>query len=225
MKQDFPVIYLLHGYPMDETHWDRLGVDELADVKIRYGFWPPLLIVMPRQPSPLFTASDGGPGSYESEFVDGLLPFIDREYRTQRVPEARAIAGVSRGAIWALEISFRHPDLFNTVAALSPALHVNYARPPFDPFAIVQSGTPLPNWIFLSAGDEEEPFRDATEALSQALVEARVAHTFVIGPGGHNDEAWKSVMSEMMEYIVRNGFASQAYNWRWDFQINGFQVQ
>jgi enterochelin esterase-like enzyme len=210
---------------MDETHWDDLGVDEMADVKIRHGLWPPLLMVMPHQPTPLFTASDGGPGSYESELVDGLLPFIDREYRTQPLPDARAIVGVSRGAVWALEISFRRPDLFNTVAALSPALHINYARPPYDPFLIVQGGNPLPNWIFLSVGDEEEPFRNATEKFSQVLIEAQVVHSLVIGSGGHNDEAWKAVMGEMMDYVVGHGFVSQKFDWRWDSPINGFQVQ
>jgi enterochelin esterase-like enzyme len=134
-----------------------------------------------------------------------LMPHIDRVYRTLPSHEDRAIAGVSRGGVWALEIAFRHPDLIEAVAALSPALHVNYARPPYDPFLIVDDGGQLPGRIFLSAGDQEAPFLVQVEKLSKALDERGVPHTFVIGVGGHDAEAWMGVMKEVLDFIV-NGW-------------------
>jgi enterochelin esterase family protein len=201
-ERSYPVLYLLHGFPHDESHWVELGVIELVDEKVESVTWPPFLIVMPRQLEPLFTSSDGGPGSYEEEFLQGLIPYIDQTYRTLLAPETRAIAGISRGGVWALEITFRHPDLIDVVAALSPALHVNYARPPYDPFDIVNSGARLPGRIFLSAGEGEASFLDQVEKLSLALDERGVAHSFVVGSGGHDAEGWKAMMEEALDFLV-----------------------
>jgi enterochelin esterase family protein len=198
----YPVLYLLHGFPFDESHWVELGVIEMVDDKIASDTWPPFLIVMPRQPEPLFTSSDGGPGSYEDEFLMGLMVFVDKTYRTNRAHNDRAIAGISRGGVWALEITFRHAYWINGVAALSPALHVNYARPPYDPFAILESDIRLPSRIFLSAGEGEVSFLDKVEKLSLALEAEKIAHTFVVGPGGHDAEGWIAVMEQALDFVV-----------------------
>jgi enterochelin esterase-like enzyme len=130
------------------------------------------------------------------------MPHIDRTYRTLALGGTRAIAGISRGGVWALEIAFRNPDLIDAVAALSPALHVNFARPPYDPFVIIDEGDRLPARIFLSAGDQEPSFFAKIEKLSEALVEHGVAHVFVIGSGGHDAEAWIGVIDDALDFLV-----------------------
>jgi len=223
--QRYPVLYLLHGFPFDESHWDDLEVDRLADEGIDSGIWPPFMIVMPRQPEPLFTSSDGGPGSYEAEMVEGLVPYIDRTYRTDSRPEVRALGGISRGGVWALEIAFRHPDVFDIVAALSPALHVNYARPLYDPFVILRADGALPGQIFLSAGDQEVQFRAKVEKLSQALEEFGVTHTVLIGSGGHDAKLWTTVMQDMVDFIVTGWLYCQEPSWMRDSPEDDFRVQ
>jgi enterochelin esterase-like enzyme len=198
----YPVLYLLHGFPYDETHWIELGVDQSADEGIRSGKWSPFIIVMPRQPDPLFTSTDGGPGSYEEEMVDGLIAFIDQTYATEASQDSRLLAGVSRGGVWALEITLRHPELFDAVAALSPALHVNYARPPYDPMLLAKENAALPKRIFLSAGDRESAFRAKTEAFSQLVEGSGVELQLVISPGGHDAETWTAVMGEMLDFLL-----------------------
>jgi len=223
--QRYPVLYLLHGFPFDESHWDDLGVDRLADEGIGSGKWPPFMIVMPRQPEPLFTSSDGGPGSYEAEMVEGLVSYIDRTYRTDICPEARALGGISRGGVWALEVAFRHPNMFDIVAALSPALHVNYARPPYDPLVIVRKDSPLPSHIFLSAGNQEVGFRAKVEKLSQTLEEIGIPHMLVIGSGGHDAELWITVIQDMLNFIVAGWLYCQEPGWMRDSPEDDFRVQ
>jgi enterochelin esterase-like enzyme len=125
------MVVALHGKPFDEAHWDDLGLDEAAEAGIVAGEWSPLLLVMPHVPEPLFSQTDGGPGSYEQELLEGLLPAIGSRYP---IDHARlAISGISRGGVWALEIGLRHPETFGIVASLSPALALNRARPQYDP--------------------------------------------------------------------------------------------
>lgn len=202
----YPVLYLLHGSTLDESQWGDLGVDELADDKIGTNEWPSFIIVMPRQPEPLLTGTDGGPESYEAEFVEGLLPYIEGTYRTDTRSVTRALGGVSRGGVWALEIAFRYPEMFDIVVALSPALHVNYARPMYDPFISARTNETLPSHIFLSAGEADGPFREKVEALSRVFDEVGAAHTLVIGPGGHDNQAWRAVIEDALDFVVAGWF-------------------
>jgi enterochelin esterase-like enzyme len=196
-----PALYLLHGYPYDENHWMDLGAASVADALILSGQRQPFLMVMPRQPEPLFRSSDGGPGSYESELLDGLVPYVELNYPTVPDPSGRALAGISRGGIWALEIGYRHPEFFTTVGALSPALAVNHARAPYDPFQIVQSGAALPERLLLLAGDQDWAAAQ-TLRLSGLLDERGVRHLWLRVEGGHSDATWEAAMLPVLEYLT-----------------------
>jgi enterochelin esterase-like enzyme len=197
----YPSLYLLHGKPQDEAHWMTLGVVEQVDAAVGGGIWPAFVMIMARQPEPLFSYTDGGQDSYEAELLGGLVPYIDRTYRTDTRPQARALAGISRGGVWALEVAFRNPGVFDTVAALSPALNVNYARRPYDPFAIVTDGDRLPSRIYLMAGLGDSALEE-TRRLSRVLSRMGVEHTLTVTSGGHEGGTWKAVLPEVLDFLV-----------------------
>lgn len=197
----YPAVYLLHGKPFDETHWDDLGADEVVDAGILSNAWPAFVLVMPLQPEPLFSNSDGGPWSYEREMIDGLLPFVEAAFLVDPRPESRAIAGISRGGIWALEIGFRNPTVFDAVAALSPSLAVNHARPEYDPMELASQIAPLPTDIFLTAGDDDWA-RQMTEELSVALAAAGHDNTLLVTPGSHDSSTWQAVLPQLFAFLA-----------------------
>lgn len=198
----YPVLYVLHGYPQDEHHWLGLGLQEHLDRSMGNGDWPPFLVVMPRQPEPLFTRSDGGPGSYEQEFLEGLMPFIDATYRTLPEASGRALAGISRGGVWALEIGLRHADRIGILAALSPALVYNNPRPAYDPFVIVGRQENYPERILLSAGENEPEFRGEIERFSERLQREGLPHEFLSHPGGHVDASWAGILDQVLTFVA-----------------------
>lgn len=199
LSRTYPVVYLLHGYPYDERHWLELGAEQVADQGLHAENWPPFLMVMPLQPDPLFRNSDGGPGSYETELLDGIVSYVEKMYRSD--PSRRGLAGVSRGGVWALEIAFRNPSEFLAVAALSPALAVNSARPPYDPFEIVSSTESLPLQILLLAGDQDWA-AVSTQRLSSALKAGGFEHTFLLVPGDHSDSTWAAAMPQVLAFFA-----------------------
>lgn len=202
LTETYPVLYLLHGFGsgMDETQWEQLGVLTEADARFQAGD-PPFIIVMPLQPDPIFINSMGGAGSYEQEMLEGLIPYIDSTYRTRVSTEERALAGISRGGVWALEIAFRNPDVFDVVAGLSPALHVNYALPAYDPLLLAAGEAELPHHILLTAGDAERDFRLAVLELSAVLEEAGVDHQIQVVSGGHQNETWSNQVPQFLDFI------------------------
>jgi enterochelin esterase-like enzyme len=200
LNRRYPVLYLLHGQPQGEDHWQILGLEAALDDAYRDDTLPPFIVVMPRQPEPLFSSTDGGAGSYEDEFINGLVPFIDRTYRTIAQGDSRGLAGISRGGVWALEIGFRNSDITQRVGALSPALNVNYARPEYDPFSLILLGE-LPSTIFLMSGDTDSAFEKTSE-LSEALREADIEHKYVLVSGNHESSIWRGILPELIHYLA-----------------------
>jgi enterochelin esterase-like enzyme len=196
----YPVIYLLHGTPMEVADWDTIGADELAGQKMAAHEWPDFMIIIPAAPGQLFTYTDGGLGSFEAEFVEGLLPWVEQSYRVDARREARALAGISRGGVWALEIGFRHADLFDVVGALSPALQLNDAREQYDPLKIVHSGAALPGRIFLGAG-EGDWARWKTEEMSALLQQVGISAVLEIVPGVHEAGLWRALLPDVLSFL------------------------
>jgi enterochelin esterase-like enzyme len=200
-ETSYPALYLLHGWPYDETHWDILGAVQTAAQKMVDGSWPPFILVMPYAPTLLFTGTDGGSWSYEGEFVDGLVPWVDASYRTIPEPTARGFAGISRGGIWSLEVSLLHPDVVDAVAALSPAFAYNQGREAYDPFRLLYRGEPRPQHLLLTAG-ETDWAREETIRFSQQLDLFAIEHELLITPGSHGDETWMQVMEEVLGFFA-----------------------
>jgi enterochelin esterase-like enzyme len=200
-EQDYPVLFLLHGKPQDEDHWLILGIDKVVDGLIASGELAELILVMPKQPEPLFSQTDGGPGSYEGEFLSALVPFIEGRYAVSPYAEERAIAGISRGGVWALEIAFANPRSFAGVGGLSPALNVNDARPEYDPLDLAKSQGRLPERIYIASGDVDSAAAD-TKHLHEILTRRGVEHRYTTVPGGHEGATWKQLIGEMLIYLA-----------------------
>lgn len=200
---EYPVLFLLHGKPQDEKHWRILGIDEVVHRRIQAGDLQGVILVMPQQPEPLFSQTDGGPGSYEGEFISTLVPFIESRYAVSREPARRALAGISRGGVWALEIGFTHPHFFGSVAALSPALNVNVAREAYDPMYLAQNAETLTGRIFLASGDVDSAAAD-TEGLHLILTRRGIEHRYTTVPGGHEGATWEQLLGEMLDYLARD---------------------
>ncbi|MGD8865152.1 MAG: alpha/beta hydrolase-fold protein [Anaerolineales bacterium] len=201
-EREYPALYLLHGKPQDEYHWLILGMDKVINQQIVAGEMGGLIVVMPEQPEPLFSQTDGGPGSYEGEFLSTLIPFIEASYSVSSRNDQRAVAGISRGGVWALEIAFLNPERFAGVAALSPALNVNDAREEFDPLIIAQSAKAFSERIFLASGDVDSAATE-TKRLHDILVERGVPHRYTTVPGGHEGATWEQLLDEMLDYLVQ----------------------
>jgi enterochelin esterase-like enzyme len=200
-NRSYPVVYLLHGYPYDQTHWLELSLITTYEGGFNRGEWPGIIFVLPFVPEQLFIHTDGGVGSYEQEFLEGLVPFIESEFRVLESHNQRVLGGVSRGGVWALEIGLRNADQFDHVIAVSPSLVNNYPRPPYDPFEIVREERDFPATIFISTAEDETPFRQAIEAFVSVLEQEEITHSFLLHPGNHSDDSWRAVMGEILTQL------------------------
>ena len=195
----YPVVYLLHGIPMDERHWLDEGLVAKADKLFGSGELPPFIMVMPHGDYSIYTDTSGGDKSFEGVFVNELMPAIDSRFRTLADAEHRAIGGISRGGVWALEIAFMHPELFEAVGGHSPALSVNRAAEQYDPMTLAKTASIDQLRIFLDAGDRDWT-RTGTQNLSKILAERYIPHTYTVGKGDHDYPYWATQIESYLRF-------------------------
>lgn len=136
----YPVLYLLHGYGDNETSWIQFGeADRIADMGIKEGEWPPMIIVMPNGGGSWFVNDYQNKVRYEDMFVQELIPHIDTMFRTRTQREFRALSGLSMGGFGSLTLAMHHPELFGSCAALSAGIRTDdgFMRIPDERYNLV----------------------------------------------------------------------------------------
>lgn len=194
----FPTLYLLAGNIHDEGKWDELGMDEAADEAFRAGESPPVVIVMPHG-GWLANNTSGGPGSYEMLVLEELMPHVEGEYCVWAEAAGRAIGGLSRGGYWALEIGFRHPQLFVSVGGHSAALLDQYAGPQINPQVTGVNNELGDLRVYLDIGASDY-LRSNTIKLHEELLAAGVAHTWHLNEGRHEDAYWEAHVADYLAW-------------------------
>lgn len=137
----YPVLYLLHGARGNEVTWiDSADVLHRLDSLRQGGLAQDFILVMPNM-NRYFSDREYNnghnvramrafwllDGEAERHFMQDVVAFTDRHFRTVPGKEARALAGMSSGALQALYLSASHPDAFGYVGLFSPYAHPTFA--------------------------------------------------------------------------------------------------
>lgn len=199
--RNYPVIYLFHGGSYDYTHWTNLGVVETADSGISSDILPPIVMVMPGG-GLLADTTSGGSFSYEGFVLDELIPFVENNYCASPNGKNRAIGGISRGGYWALEIAFRFPDTFASAGGHSAALLDSFAGPDLNPRYTGLANDLSGLRIYLDIGESDWVITEIS-LLHDEMEAAGIKHTWLLNPGGHDDEYWASHVFEYLEWYTR----------------------
>lgn len=119
-KKSYPVVYLLHGLGDNEASWLEYGqVSQTVDAAVKKREIIPMIYVMPQGFTNYYVNDYAGKFLYEDMFIQELVPFIDKQYRTVADKAHRATLGYSMGGFGALVLPLRNPDLFTVCVPLS----------------------------------------------------------------------------------------------------------
>lgn len=116
--ENYPVVYLLHGFGEDETGWYKGGqvqfyIDQNAAVTV------PMIYVMPQGFNTYYVNKYNGHYPYMDYVVNELVPAIDSLFRTIPDAQHRAVMGYSMGGYGAMILPAKNPDVFKTSVVLS----------------------------------------------------------------------------------------------------------
>lgn len=120
----YPVIYLLHGQPGGWTDAYRSGrLDEMADKLVADGQMPPTIMVAfdgngPKGLGDMTNFCNRIDGYRAEDFIaHDLVNYMDATYRTIPNADHRALWGYSSGGYGALNLGFKHPDVWHVLAS------------------------------------------------------------------------------------------------------------
>ena len=119
-KDNYPVLYLLHGATDTFMAWPEKGdMQHIANQTLKGKDVRKMIIVMPDASGTGERNAGSNMGyfnvegwSYEDFFFKEFIPHIDATYRTIAAKEGRAIAGLSMGGGGATVYAQHHPEIF-----------------------------------------------------------------------------------------------------------------
>jgi len=188
----YPVVYLLHGLSYRQDQWQRLGLVSTMDDLIAEEEIPPFIAVMPLE-SP-FTAPQIS--QFGNALVSDLIPWVDEHYQTLSERDYRAIAGVSRGAAWAMHLGFEHYELFSRVSAHSLPLFEADARRLPSWLGLADEELPL---YFIDIGNNDQEWKTA-EDFANLLDANGIPHEWYLFTGGHTEDYWSRHLETYMRW-------------------------
>tara|TARA_B110000285_G_scaffold120548_1_gene136327 strand:- start:1042 stop:1854 length:813 start_codon:yes stop_codon:yes gene_type:complete len=206
-KEDFSVLYLLHGAYGNYTDWTT-KVPHIQEYANTYN----MIIVCP----------DGGDNSwyfdspidkkfnYETYISKELVSAVDEKYRTSKTRNSRAITGLSMGGHGALYIAFKHQDVWGAAGSMSGGLDIrdfptswdiSKRLGNYDLYKENWEKNTVINLVYLLKEDNlklifdcgiDDFFYDANKRFHQKLIKKNIPHSYVERPGNHDWDYWSN---------------------------------
>jgi len=218
---DYPVVYLLHGYSGGPFDWqNHIDLAPLAD---KYE----IIIVCPDgDKNSWYLDSPLVPESQYATYVGReLVRWIDDNYRTIRAKSGRAISGLSMGGHGALYLALQNPDAYCAVSSMSGGVDLTYSSKKWEIAEKIGSYEEFPDrWhsnsivnlglkfadqqieILIDCGTEDI-FIENNRQLHQALLSADIDHEYVEKTGNHSWNYWTTALPEHLQFFS-NAFAA-----------------
>ncbi|MEJ2111435.1 MAG: alpha/beta hydrolase-fold protein [Acidobacteriota bacterium] len=220
-SEKYPVFYLLHGAGDCDDSWTTVGrAGFILDNLIAAGKVKPMIVVMPAGHVPAGDTS-GGAGmsgmvdAFSEDFVKGISPYVEANYRVLEGRKNRAIAGLSMGGMQTLNIAMDDLARFSYIGVFSSGVFGMSAKPaPKGAEAKPAAKSTSPDWEeqHLSMLDNEDLKKDlkllwfATGSedflvgTTQATVDMFKKHGFSPvykkSGGGHTWINWREYLEE-----------------------------
>ena len=214
----YPVLYLLHGMGQDETGWVLQGhVNLILDNLVAEKKAVPMIIVMDNGYASPFSGPDStAPATddsraFEEVMLTEVIPMIDSTFRTIPDRDHRALAGLSMGAVQALQTATQNPQTFAYMGGFSGALSSPDPKPlePATAFGgIFRDGKAFNRNVklfWLGMGSQEpNPFPETIGAFRALLDKAGISYVYYSSPGtGHEWLTWRRDLSDFAPRLFR----------------------
>ena len=194
----YPVLILLHGQSYRADQWERLGMGAAADALIAAGQVRPFVILLPEEWNTGIVQRES---AYGRALVEELLPFVEAHYGLCRERACRAVGGLSRGAAWALDLAFEHPNLFSAVGAHSLAPY--YGQETHIRQIILSHPETVFPRVYLDTGRADR-YRAEAISVEEMFTRLSVPHEWYFNEGLHDEAYWQAHVPAYLRWYTRD---------------------
>ena len=226
-RDRYPVFYLLHGAGDNDDSWSTVGrAGFILDNLIATQKAKPMVVVMPAGHTSRTNANAVGRSAtdeFVGEFVNDVMPYVEKHYRVLTDRPNTAIAGLSMGGLQTLEVAIPRLERFAYVGVYSSGLIG--AFPNTGGRGAAPAPAPAPagpvEWEKVNAakladanlkkglrllwfGTGKEDFLlSTTNATVDLFKRHGFSPVFVESPGGHTWINWRNYLSEFAPQLFR----------------------
>jgi enterochelin esterase-like enzyme len=212
-QQKYPVFYLLHGASDCDDSWTSVGrAGFILDNLIAAKKAKPMIVAMPAGHTS--AATFGGRGAapaaagaapaaaprdeFFDDFVNDIMPYVEKNYRTIADRPHRAIAGLSMGGGQTLNAAFSHLEKFAYIGVFSSGIMGGGGAGGWEKTHLPNLDNPAlkkgVKLVWFSTGVD-----DGLIANSKSTVELLKKHgfepVFKESPGGHTWINWRNYLN------------------------------
>ncbi|HEX7902660.1 MAG TPA: alpha/beta hydrolase family protein [Chitinophagaceae bacterium] len=215
-KQEYPVVYLLHGYGGSYSNWINLvpGLKKYAD---DYQF----LVVCPDGGYSSWYLNSPLDSSFRFEtYISTEVPaWIDAHYNTVKNRNGRAITGLSMGGHGGLFLGFRHAAIFGACGSMSGGVDMrpfpknweiskrigdsaHYAMnwKEYSVITVIEQKPKDSLAIIIDCGTEDF-FYTVNRALHEKMLALKIPHDYIERPGKHDWKYWANAVKYQLLFF------------------------
>jgi enterochelin esterase-like enzyme len=210
-SEKYPVLYILHGGGEDERGWAAQGKTDIildnliADKKAR-----PMLVVMMDG-----NVSSGGLAGFgeqvlkrfEDELKNAVIPFIEKNYRTETDAKSRALAGLSLGGLQTLYAGIRNTNMFSYLGVFSSGWFANQPAMSDPQYAFMKDNASVINSnlksLWIAAGGKEDIAYNNCKIMLAKFDEMGIKYTYSEYAGGHTWPVWRNNLYNFAQVLFK----------------------
>jgi enterochelin esterase family protein len=220
-KENYPVLYLLHGAGGDEEGWINRGrANYIIDNLIAQGKAKPMIVVVtngtptvpaapnerPMKVAGTFVNTPGAmaTGKFEESMVKDVIPFIENNYRVIADADHRALAGLSMGGFQTQKITNANPGKFMYIGVWSMGL-INSFGPYNKDEHIAQLNAlnaSKPKLYYIGCGKTDFLYKSVVD-LRALYDEIGFKYIYRESEGGHSWNNWRLYLSEVAPLLFK----------------------
>src|SRR4030095_11011554 len=211
INEKYPVLYILHGGGEDERGWATQGkTDIILDNLIAEKKVKPMLVVMPDGnfgTGGLAGFNENVLRTFENELKNVVIPFIEKNYRTETNGNNRALAGLSLGGLQTLYAGLRNTAMFSYLGVFSSGWFANQPALSDPQYAFMkENATSINNnlksfWIAM-VGNEDSAYNNCKIMLA-TFDEMGIKYTYSEYPGGHTWPVWRNNLYNFAQVLFK----------------------
>lgn len=217
----YPVFYLLHGSGNWDSSWVLTGRENyIMDNLIAEGKSKPMIIVNPLgyvqagvgtgpiRDSDLPAATGGrapagiGGRPFGDDLINDIIPYVEKNFRTLKDADHRALGGLSMGGGQTISIGFPHTDLFHYLIIMSMgAQNADTTYPEF--FGNPAQTNKTLKLLWLGVGKDDNLVGPQAKALEATLVAKGIKHVYSVTEGRHEWVVWRHALYDLAPQMFK----------------------
>lgn len=208
-KEKLPVLYLLHGGGDNDASWTTAGrANLILDNLYAQGKLKPMIVVMPAGHTPVqgfFMGAGDKQDPFCRDFVQDIVPFIEKNYPVSAKREHRAVAGLSMGGIQTINLALWNPSLFSYVFPMSTGYFPDAIKEITEKHAAVLTNPEInkfKNFTIYMGGEQDIAYKNNLNMMKM-FDGFGIKYTYENGAGAHTFLAWRKNLSQFAPLLFK----------------------